>query len=322
MRTIADKQRNLGLQDCSLTDLLFPVEMVEQTKYDCNSDYAYDIFGYPKRTKKRIVLNENNEPVLDEKGKPIYQYYEDNSKLRLNSCSARYALVPNAEIFPPILEMLKKNNIRFNPVFMHLNYARFYGEMTIENYVYQVGNSNQDIIKPMLKIQHSYNGLVEYQITFGYFRVVCTNGLVIPVAEKSEYNICISGKHTKAIHESLKKLEEAVTFFLSQGDKPMKNFEIFAEHWVEKWQDRVVEVMNNAKIILVDNSKLNTMNYVGNIIKKEAEAYSEKKVNDWLIMNAINQYINDDSLNVASPKQRIDKDKAVVNFLLKDLNLV
>lgn len=278
-----------GLINCSLNDILFPVEKVEVTDYDCNSDYAYDIFAY---------IN--------------------GKKLRVNTCSDRYALVPNDEIFPPICKILTKNNIKFSEKYMHMNHARFYAEFTIEDHAFKVGNNPNDMVKPMLKVQHSYNGLTEYEITFGYYRLVCSNGLVIPVKEKSEYNIRLNGKHTQAIHASLKKLNDTIQFFLQQGKKPMANFNVLYDTWVEKWEDRVIEVMNASKITIIDNSKFKTMDYVKGIVNTEANNLTKGKVNEWLIYNAINQYINNNKLNVASPKQRIDKDSAVMKFFLTD----
>ena len=200
-----------------------------------------------------------------------------------------------------------------------MNHARFYAEYTIEDHAFKVGGNSLDVVKPMLKVQHSYNGLTEYQITFGYFRLVCSNGLVIPVAEKSEYNICIRGKHTKAIHESLKRLDDAITFFVAQGKKPMQNFNVLADTWVEKWEDRLVEVLAASSIANIDNSKFKTMDYLGGVIAEETvKLKTGGKVNEWLLYNAINRYVHDEKLNVASPKQREDKDRAVLKVLLTD----
>ena len=292
MTTEETTKAKTGLVVCGLNDILFPVEKVEVTEHDCNSDYAYDIFAYP-----------------------------DGKKLRVNSCSDRYALVPNSEIFPPVRKVLADHNIKFTERYMHMNHARFYAEFTIEDQAYRVGKNPKDVIYPMLKVQHSYNGLTEYQITFGYYRLVCTNGLVLPVKEKSEFNIRIKGKHTKAIHASLKKLDEALNFFIAQGKKPMANYNVLYDNWVEKWEDRVVEVLAASNVASIDNSKFKTTDYLSNIITREANDLTGGKVNDWLIYNAINQYVHDDKLNVASPKQREDKDKSVLNYLLTDLGV-
>jgi len=40
-------------------------------------------------------------------------------------------------------------------------------------------------------------------------------------------------------------------------------------------------------------------------------------VNDWLIYNGINQYINDDSRNIASPEKRRETDSKVLEYMLE-----
>jgi sorbitol-specific phosphotransferase system component IIBC len=49
-------------------------------------------------------------------------------------------------------------------------------------------------------------------MTFGYFRLICENGLVVPVEGKEAENIHIIGKHTAKILESLEQLMEKVKY--------------------------------------------------------------------------------------------------------------
>jgi hypothetical protein len=41
------------------------------------------------------------------------------------------------------------------------------------------------------------------------------------------------------------------------------------------------------------------------------------KVTDWLIYNGVNQYINDNSLNIAAPEKRMEADSKIFEYLLK-----
>ena len=71
---------------------------------------------------------------------------------------------------------------------------------------------------------------------------------------------------------------------------------------------------------MVDNSKFNTMNDITNRITAEANKTGlgyNGRVNDWLIYNGINQYINDDNLNIASPEKRREKDSKVLEYMLE-----
>ena len=61
------KAKTLNQQHLTLQQMLFPVEKVKNTDYNCNSDYSHDIFAYP------II-----------KGEP--------TKTRVNACSDRMNL--------------------------------------------------------------------------------------------------------------------------------------------------------------------------------------------------------------------------------------
>jgi hypothetical protein len=288
MATTIEKQEKLGLVTCSLPELLFPVEKVMQSDFACNSDYSHDIFGY----------------------------LGDNAiKTRLNSCSDRYELVENSQIFPPVRNMLLSKKIGFSETYMHLNNARFYAEYKIMDKPYRVGGNPNDEIFPMLRVQHSYNGLTKYMISFGYFRLVCTNGLTIPVKEKQEFNIAISGKHTSSIQHSLQRLMSVIDLFITQGNDYLVNFDSMTDRAVAKWEDRVIEVMGFAKINIVDNKNVNTMQYIGERIDLELGKIGGV-TNDWLIYNSINHYINNNDLNVKTPEVRQETDKKVLQYML------
>lgn len=244
----------------------------------------------------------------------------DGEEIDLNYCSPRYELVPNEDIFPKIRKILFNHGIEFSESYEHINHARFYADLIIEDdrYTYKMPGSKNDVIKPMLKVQHSYNGLTKYKIYFGYYRIVCENGLIIPVEEMKQYNLCITGKHTEAIKRSLKELNATITYFAENAKQITEaitaKYNILADNWVPNWSDRVIEVCNSAKITLVDNKNFRTIDYIGEKIKGETNLYNGK-VNDWLIYNAINQYIYDDR-NKKAPEVRAELDSKVFEKML------
>lgn len=243
----------------------------------------------------------------------------DGEEFDLNYCSDRYELVPNSEIFPVVRQILLNKGIQFTEHYSHINHARFYASYVIEDqrYAYRIGGS-ADVVKPMLKVQHSYNGLTKYMITFGYYRLVCSNGLVIPVEEMKEYNLSMVGKHTKSIKDSLSKLNASLSYFADNAAQITlaitAKYETLAGNFVEKWEDRVLEVLNTNKIAVVEGSK-NTVSHITNTILKEADLYGGR-VNDWLIYNAVNRYIYDDAINAKAPEARAELDRKVFESLL------
>lgn len=279
---------------CNLDYLLFPVE-VRDEKMASNSEY-----------RKRIVGQ------------------IDGGDFLLNQCSPRYELIPNADVFPNVEKVLTDNGIEFKSEYRHIDHVRFYADyiITDSRYGYNMKGTN-DTIQPKIMVQHSYNGLTKYKIHFGYFRLVCSNGLVIPVKEMNEYNLVIIGKHTESIKKSFTKLDVMLKNFAANArqvvDAITNNYELLGGRWVANVNDRVTEVLNASKIAMIDNKSLNTLNYITNVINKEANTTGlgyNGKVNDWLVYNAINQYINDDNLNIAAPEKRFEKDSAVFEYVL------
>lgn len=240
----------------------------------------------------------------------------------LNYCSPRYELVPNSEIFPIVEQILLAHNIVFTAQYSHIDNARFYADIVIEDkkFAYQMNGSNGDVIKPMLRIQHSYNGLTKYRIVFGYFRLVCSNGVVIPVEEMKEYNLYVTGKHTQSIKTSLMQLNETLTYFAENADQITlaitAKYETLSGNIVSNVDDRITEVLAASKITAVDNKNFSTMDYIKNVVNSELSLYGGV-TNDWLIYNAINRYIFDDR-TVEAPDKRVEKDSKVFEYMLSN----
>lgn len=283
-----------NITTCGMNDLLFPVE-VKDNEVRTNSEYSKIVSG--------IV---------------------DNEEMHLNYCSPRYELVENKAIFPNVENVLKANGIGFDASYRHVNHVRFYADLTINDDKFKFDvNGKGDIIRPKISVQHSYNGLTKYMINFGYFRMICSNGLVIPVEEMNMFNLSISGKHTSSILRSIERLNEMLVYFSQNASTIIPQitgkFESLGGHWVANPEDRITEVMKASGLSIIENSKFNTVNDIMNRIEREANnpamAYNGK-INDWLIYNGINQYINDDSRTIEVPEKRREKDSKVLETLL------
>jgi len=268
-----------------------------------------------------------NNPALtnSEYSKIVVGQTFDNGEMHLNYCSPVYELVHNADIFPNIEDILRGNGISFTVTYRHINHVRFYADyiITDDKYAYRVQGG--DLIRPSLSVQHSYNGLTKYGITFGYFRLVCSNGLVIPVEEMKEFNLSITGKHTKIIQKSFTMLNHMLVNFANNAKQITTSithkFEIIAERAVLNPEDRLKEVLAASGIIAVENSKFDTVADIMARIRKEANDTSlpyNGQINDWLIYNGINQYINDDTLNKKVPEKRREIDQQVFEYILEN----
>lgn len=283
-----------GTTKCTLNDLTFPVELRDNPR-KTNSEYNKVVTG--------II---------------------DGEEIDLNYCSSVYELIPNETIFPKVEDIFRSKGIAFSVDYSHSNNARFYGNYTIEDprFGYRMAGTN-DVIKFVWRFQHSYNGLTKYKGIAGFYRLICSNGLTIPVAEMKEYNLCIEGKHTSTIIRSLEEFERIlidVTNNLGEVKTAITDrYETLGNMWVVKPEKRIEEVLEASGIIAVDNNKFSTVNDIMNKINKESQNTSlgyNGKVNDWLIYNGINQYIHDDSRNIAAPEKRRETDSKVLEYLL------
>lgn len=199
----------------------------------------------------------------------------------LNTCSDVYELVPNNEIFPVIEKKLKKAGIKFTAKYRMNEYTRF--EVDYILWVDPVVLPSGDKIYPVLKVKHSYNGLLKYKLTFGYYRVICENGLVVPVQGKE--NFTVSGKHTVNILESLRKLDDQINDFLQRQTEYVKNFQVMGDTWVKNWNDRLLDV-----IIVTGIGKRGYRQIVEKITDESGKLY-KGEVNDWLLYNGVNFHL-------------------------------
>ena len=288
-------QAKVGTTICNLDDLTFPVELRDNPR-TTNREYS------------KVVTGNIGGVETD-----------------LNYCSPVYELVPNEMIFPKVQEILDSENIAYSVQYSHTQNARFYGNFIIEDprFAYKMNGTN-DVIKFIWNFQHSYNGLTKYKGVAGFYRLICENGLVVPVEEMNDYNLCIQGKHTSAILHSLENFSDIlvnVTNNLGQVKTSIvQKYELLGGRWVNAPEDRVKEVLEANKIALIENAKFNTLADITNRIMSEANQTRlgyQGKVNDWLIYNGINQYINDDSRNIAAPEKRRETDSKVLEYMLE-----
>jgi len=280
-----------GLQNCIMEELLFPVELVGNPS-NSNSEYSQIVQG---------TLN--------------------GEKWNLNYCSDRYELIKNEDIFPNIEEVLTSNNIKFEVTYSHINNVRFYADykITDSRFKYVMENTN-DGIEPLLRVQHSYNGLTQYRITFGYFRFICSNGLVVPVREMNEYNLAIVGKHTSSIRKSFNELNTMLNRFVDNKEiiKIITgNYELLGGVWIENPQERIETILKATKISVAEKKIDDILNRVRAEANNPNLGY-DGHINDWLIYNGINGHLNDNKLNIASPEKRQTDDQKVFEFMLNE----
>lgn len=325
-------QARVGATICELDDLIFPVELRDNER-NTNQEYNKVVVGELQKKVPFMDADEMQEAIdglETDEAIELLESHPDTKRvfdkeIDLNYCSPRYELVPNETIFPKVEEVFREKEIDFSVQYSHTHNARFYGNFIIEDprFAYKMNGTN-DVIKFIWNFQHSYNGLTKYKGIAGFYRMVCTNGLVVPIEEMKEFNLCIQGKHTSSILNSLKDFSQ-ILLNVSDNLDTVKTaitdkYEKLGGVWVPKPEDRIKEVLQATKIAMIDIPRLNTLNDITSRVMSEANKVGlgyNGKVNNWLIYNGINQYLNDDNLNIASPEKRRDKDSAVLEYMLE-----
>jgi len=277
----------------SIEDLCFPVEMVKAPYEHANSNCAMDIIAHTPEGLRRV-----------------------------NSCSNGYGLVPCADIFPRIEDVLRSDGIAFKATYQMQNYSNFFVsyELELPELIHEVAGNSNDIIVAKLETRHSYNGLVKYAIDFGIHRQICINGLTVPMQEATKYNLSISGKHTQSIHNSLRELHHMLQMLVRDNKQIFSNiakvYDVMGDTFVPNVRKRIEEVAKATGIVLVENKKRNTVLDLIDRINVEKERLRVNRTTDWLVYNALNQYINDENVwSDKRPDERQKIDQRVLTYM-------
>ena len=283
------RTKNGGLITSNVNDICFPVEKTPITDLG---------FGSISSTEFAIVGE------------------IDGRKTILNTCSERYELVPNESIFLVVENMLTSNGIKFNPEYSMHDYSVFKATYKLNDCFVEMPNNDRIYLK--FEVTHSYNGLAQYQIILGYWRLVCSNGLVVPLEGHDEGNLYIKGKHTVKILESIENLIEKLTVFMDNSENFADRYRTMSDRSISKWEDRIDEVMKATSIHAgkKDVNKLAIHAKMQVELNDRIGTGNKVHANDWLIYNAINEgYVYNDEVNSIKPHLRIEKDAKVIQWM-------
>ena len=116
----------------------------------------------------------------------------------LGVVSDRYEVLQNSDLLNPVEELFKTEgfgDFRRKTIGTH-NGARVRAVYDFENYGIKLGNGEDLHLR--LKVQNSFDGSLRASFQVGMVRLVCTNGLAVPVAA-----VGMTKKHTQALDTNL-----------------------------------------------------------------------------------------------------------------------
>lgn len=109
----------------------------------------------------------------------------------LSFCSSTYNLRENETLYKPLEKMMKEQKIPFDRKISVVDSTKFYVDYIIRD---RVKSLTVNDILPKFSVWNSYDGTLKTTLKFGFYRVVCSNGLTRPVGN----TVNISKKHRKA----------------------------------------------------------------------------------------------------------------------------
>jgi hypothetical protein len=267
--------------------LLFPVEMVETSSITGGmitpSDSAYAVVGTIKGQKRL-----------------------------LQTCSKGYNLKKNAEIFPVIEDMLDKAGISYQAKYRHIGYAKFYVDYILTDTASHVG-MEVDKIYPMISCTTSYNGKVPCTMSLGLHRLICSNGLTMPVFDRNQFNQTV--KHVDKLEivfaNWMEHIKRYIKEFKMKDNILLNNLNILANSPVMDIETRIEEVRNAVKF------PAKTIDLAIEIATRETDMLGYQKSNDWLVYNGMNEALYS-NLSDKHPEFKAEIDANVFDFILND----
>ena len=250
-----------------------------------------------------------------------------NKRKLLNYASSVYGLIPNSAIFPQIENVLNASNIAYNVTYKHVDNVEFYVDyrITDSRYTWKIEGTN-DEIQMIISVQHSYDSSKKFKIFIGWFRFICNNGLVSPVKELEQYNMVMVVKHSTVVHKVHENINKLLLKIHNEAEDIItlvsRKFKTLADAVVtpDNFDKMLEQTLKAAGINAISNKNFNTYENIKNRAIAEANHPTlgyKGTLNEWLVYNAINQYINDDTLNVTNPETRRENDSKVLEYLLK-----
>ena len=134
---------------------------------------------------------------------------------------------------------------------------------------------------------------------------------------------CVIALHLGQHYLSLSRLNDLLEYFAKEAktitSDIVSKYELLGGRWIADPRKRLEEVLSVNKIAMISNVKFDTVNSILNNVMNEANMVNlgyEGNVNDFLIYNGINRYLNDNDLNIAVPEVRREKDSKIFEYML------
>ena len=229
----------------------------------------------------------------------------------VNTCSDNYLLLPNKQLFLPLEDELKKyHGDRLSIKREIKNDSQFYVDYRFDDPELRSSIMANDILIPKITIQNSYNGRLNYGLSGGLYRLICSNGLSV-LADSFDFDINLSHCENN-IHKIINNTLESVNEFLKASKTMIQELSPLYDLKVKELdvEDLVEEVLSETKVLLSMKKDI-----ISRIIEENKTKGVE--INLWSIYNGVNFFLQPDHNKWLScaPDTRRKMDQKVMNYL-------
>lgn len=266
-----------------MTDIYFPVEKVA----------VEDImpgYDHPSGISHAIVA------TLPDGARRVLQY-----------CSNLYSLVPNEQIIPPFEQELSKYYKVEKNISMD-RWSRFYVDFVIKEHAINIGQG-KDPIFPKITLINSYDGSIKYNFMAGFFRLICTNGMMVPEGEVQK----LKSMHTPRIEKLTEygAVMEMVSEFLSVAQDTSEVYHELQEQETSDWLMRIEEVTESTSFPATLQEDVSAR------MGLELDEGTGLIPTDWLVYSAFNYQLNHNEGLKAKQSKKDAMDQEVLEYLLR-----
>lgn len=236
----------------------------------------------------------------------------DARKNILNFCSEIYFPKLNSEIFPQIESGLTSAGMEFKKKINIIGNTKFYVDYIIME---RMKSLSVNDVFPKLSISNSYDGCSKFKKEFGFYKLLCSNGLSRPTEKKSS----VSFKHTKHNEENINRIISITKDFIQDSKNDMRVFDQMNRQpannkTIEKIATRVGLSVNvtqaaQGRFELETGSKIQYLNEHNEIVVSNGISKTM-----FAAYNALNWAVN--NLNPKElPERKLDKDRQILEFV-------
>lgn len=261
---------------------------------------------------------------------PTYQFPKGNDHAIvdsngniLNFCSSSYNLRHNSTLHKPLEELMKKNKMEFEQKIQIINGVKFYVDYILKD---KIKSPTVNDIVPKFTIMNSYDGTLKTTICFGFYRIVCGNGLARPCGTESIF----AKKHRKPIETEDKDISSVSSDDILVGIQEFLNSIKDDTAIYEKLQAKkadagiiikVAEKLKLSKNVLekannrfeLETNKKGTLTYVNDQNKVVKHKGYDPTL--YLVYNALNYALYNTNLK-EFPEIKMKRDKSVLAEVL------